>query len=150
MVQGWEVFIFALVSVTFLLLLYKGVLSNRVPVHGPSLSLLLIVRDMEESIEGLIRQIHGFRQRTSFSFDIVVVDDSSQDQTREILNYLSFRCPLVIASSDQFKSPLESGVFHCQGQLICILDLVGRFRPKEAAAALESFFGLAKSRCRSR
>lgn len=150
MVKGWEIVIFTLVTITFFLLLCRVVFSIKVPWQQPSLSLLLVVRDVEESIEGLVHQIHGFHQRASGAFELVVVDDASIDQTKEILYRLANRYPLVIANSDHCKTPVETGIFQCRGQLICIVDLVGRLRPEEATNALESFFGLGRSYWRSR
>ncbi len=59
----------------------------RQPVR-PSATILLVVRNQEQIIEGVIRQLRWLNHRLPGSFDLIVVDNASYDRTVFILERL--------------------------------------------------------------
>lgn len=138
MVKDLEVIVGALFLITFFLLVYKGALYNRSAMYRPFISLLLFVKNQEESIENIINQIHSLHGKSCFPFEVIVVDTLSTDQTGDILERLSLRYGFTLIKAEgKAKSPLEEGLFCCHGNLTGILDL-DRLPPGKVIPTLKS------------
>lgn len=106
-------------------------------------SIILIVRNQEDAIEGIIRSIarRGFLDGSEgILLNLVVVDDYSRDQTPEILRFLAreykFLKVVRMEKIMEDKSPLEVGLSLCEGEVICILDVGIRIAPEKIADAI--------------
>ncbi len=85
------------IGLTFVLIVAGGLLLRglrnwnrqflRKPVR-PSITILLVVRNQEQIIEGVIRQLRWLNNWLPGSFDLIVVDNASQDRTTFILERL--------------------------------------------------------------
>jgi glycosyltransferase involved in cell wall biosynthesis len=97
-------------------------------------SLLLVVRDKDQVIEGLVRDIlsalSGLQDRNT-GYELVAVDDRSRDQTAAILERMARRYRLlrVITMSEaagRGESALEVGLVMCRSKVVLLCDAVGR------------------------
>lgn len=105
---------------------------NRTAEH-PCVSLLLIVRNQAAVIEGLVRDIFSFYHTLVPSFELVVVDDASRDETPEILQRLSRVAPFQFILMKEHRPgdrPLEVGLRACRGEVICYFHLTGQVHPR--------------------
>lgn len=101
----------------------------------PDVSLLLIVHDQAPIIEGLINELLSFCLVSPFSLELVVVDDSSQDETPEILRRLYRRHNFtLIADNLEGEDALEAGLTSCQGCTAYYVRLTGRVHLQTAVA----------------
>lgn len=91
----------------------------------PNLSLLLLVRDQEDVIEGYMRQV--LLACSSYPVvDLVVVDCQSTDATAEILERLcGSRCSanFVRWCDAAQQSPVDLGLQLCRGELVWCFQL---------------------------
>jgi glycosyltransferase involved in cell wall biosynthesis len=106
-------------------------------------SIILIVRNQEDAIEGIIRSIarRGFLDGSEgILLNLVVVDDYSRDQTPEILRFLAkeykFLKVVRMEKIMEDKSSIEVGLSLCEGEVICILDVGVRIAPEKIADAI--------------
>lgn len=112
-------------------------------MRNPTFSIILIVRNQEDAIEGIIRSIarRGFLDgNEGILLNLIVVDDYSRDQTPEILRFLAreykFLKVVRMEKIMEDKSPLEVGLSLCEGEVICILDVGVRIAPEKIADAI--------------
>lgn len=70
----------------------KKFLRNLIFKHRRAVPLVLVmfVRDCEEFIEGLVRDLINWRQLNGFLFELVIVVQSSRDASRLILEKLNY------------------------------------------------------------
>lgn len=112
-------------------------------MRNQTFSIILIVRNQEDAIEGIIRSIarRGFLDgNEGILLNLIVVDDYSRDQTPEILRFLAreykFLKVVRMEKIMEDKSPLEVGLSLCEGEVICILDVGVRIAPEKIADAI--------------
>jgi alpha-1,3-rhamnosyltransferase len=111
--------------------------------RNPTFSIILIVRNQEDAVEGIIRSIarRGFLDgNEGVLLNLVVVDDYSRDQTPEILRFLAkeykFLKVVRMEKIMEDKSSIEVGLSLCEGEVICILDVGVRIAPEKIADAI--------------
>lgn len=98
----------------------------------PSVSLVILVKNMEEEIEMLVRELIGRLEEAPFPSDAVIVDCGSTDFTYEIVYRLAEQCPLIEIFTVPGKSkPVSEALPLCRGSVIHILDLNGRIAAGE-------------------
>ncbi len=100
---------------------------------GPCASLLFIVRNQASIIEGLVRDILSFYRALIPSFELIVVDDASRDETPQILQRLSRGAPFQFIPMREHlpdDKPLEVGLRACRGEVICYFHLTGEVHPR--------------------
>ena len=112
----------------------------------PFMSLVIAVKDKESLIEGLIRSMVNFRLLASgVGFEIVAVDDHSQDATPEILDKLSRRYPHLrvvrMTETGSFGSALEVGFFLCKSPVAVMCDARGPIDLRTMVEILFTLFG---------
>ncbi|HMM19564.1 MAG TPA: glycosyltransferase [Selenomonadales bacterium] len=104
---------------------------------SPCMSLLIIVRNMEYRIEGLVRYLLQEAADNPAWCDIVIVDYGSDDLTAAILDRLALSDPILkvihLASASR---PTGEGLAFCQGEIVQILDFVNRLRVEDAGSAI--------------
>lgn len=87
----------------------------------PDLSLLLIVRNQAPIIEGAIKELLSYYQSSRRSFELVVYDDASIDETPEILRRLFRKHNFTLLFGQEFRSSndaLDAGFQVCQGKVV--------------------------------
>jgi glycosyltransferase involved in cell wall biosynthesis len=97
-------------------------------------------RFLPEAIESACEQTHpGVR--------VVVVDDGSTDDSREVLRRYEDRVEVVLKEQGGQASALNAGLERCRGEVLLALDADDRLRPRAAervAAAFAADPGLSK------
>jgi hypothetical protein len=104
-------------------------LCNHTPA-SPYLSLLFVVRDQAAIMEGLVREILAIYQTSLPPFDLVIVDDSSSDETSEILRRLNKNNAFTFIENSLDDQSLELGLHACRGQVISYFNLTGQVNPR--------------------
>jgi len=87
---------------------------------GPDLSLLLIVRNQAPIIEGVIKELLSYYSTSPKSFELVIYDDASTDETPEILRCLSrrYNCTLVFGQTPVGIKAMDEALSICRGKVI--------------------------------
>jgi len=113
------------------------------PSQRPKLSIVVVMRDKEQVIEGFIRSLLNFRSFSSRAdYDVVVVDDGSSDASAKIIERLSRRyANLRIAKMHDTRvigvsSALEAGVFLARSTVVIVCDARAQFDPKHTLGKL--------------
>ncbi len=98
-----------------------------------SLSVILPAYNEEGSIAQTIHEIADFlKQQNEFEeYEIIVVDDGSNDQTADILNELKEVEPLVIVANSKnlgYGGAIVSGIRQAQYSWLLLMDSDGQFK----------------------
>ena len=126
-----RVLIYGLALYGLVLLLWQlaRLLSTHVSA-SPYLSLLFVVRNQADIIEGLVREILALHQTSLPLFDLVVIDDSSCDETPQILKRLNRNNAFTFIAGVPDIQPLEAGLHACRGEVIGHFDLTWQVNPR--------------------
>lgn len=95
---------------------------------NPDLSLLLIVRNQAPIIEGVIKELLSYYSTSPKSFELVIYDDASTDETPEILRCLArrYNCTLVFGQTPVGIKAMEKSLSICRGKVIHFFLLTER------------------------
>ena len=97
-----------------------------------------------EAIESACRQTHE-------NVHVVVVDDGSTDDSREVLRGYADEVTVVLKENGGQASALNAGMERCRGDVVIFLDADDVLHPEAAARAAAAFAddaGLAKAQSR--
>ena len=78
-------------SLVLSILYHRSYLFQKTHSFNPELSLILVVHNQAPIIEAVIRELLAYYQDSQRSFELVIYDDASTDETPEILKCLSRR-----------------------------------------------------------
>lgn len=136
--MAWILFggsIFVVLLCVLLFWAFRNAVIQLFCVKRPDVSLLLIVRDQAPIIEGLIKELLSFYLAAPFFWELVVVDDSSQDETPEILQRLSQRHNFKLLTDNlDGTDPLKAGVTSCHGCTVYYVRLTEKVHLQTAVA----------------
>jgi glycosyltransferase involved in cell wall biosynthesis len=91
-------------------------------------------RYLGEAIESALGQTHpGVR--------VIVVDDGSVDESRNVLHAFEDRVEVVLKQRGGQASALNVGIEHCSGDVLLLLDSDDMLRPEAAARVASAFEG---------
>jgi hypothetical protein len=103
----------------------------------PEISLLVIIRDAENQVEGIIRLLLREFVTRSIYCDIVVVDHASQDLSPLILDRLALEAPMLkVVHLSLGARPINDGMPFCGGRIIHVLDFVNRLQVENFATTI--------------
>lgn len=103
----------------------------------PEMSLLIVVRNMEYRIEGLVRYLLQESADNPAWCDIVIVDYGSDDLTPAILDRLALTDPILkVIHLPTTARPTGEGLAFCQGEVVQILDFVNRLQVDDVCSAI--------------
>jgi len=99
------------------------------------LSFLLPSYNEAENLEPVVDEIAGIARGLGRSFEIVVVDDGSTDDTRAVLDDLSARypemAPLRMRRNSGKSAALAAGLASVTGRIVVLMDADGQDDPAE-------------------
>ncbi|HHW28810.1 MAG TPA: glycosyltransferase family 2 protein [Syntrophomonadaceae bacterium] len=107
---------------------YRRFLLQKQLQADPDLSLLLIVRNQAPIIEGVIKELLSYYSTSPKSFELVIYDDASTDDTPEILRCLSrrYNCTLVFGQTAVGIKAMEKALSICRGKVVHFFLLTER------------------------
>ncbi len=104
------------------------------------LSVAVPVYNEEENVEPLIREINGVLKTLGKSYEIIVVDDGSQDRTFATLSKLHREQPSmkVVRLKRNFgqTAALAAGLAYARGEIVILMDGDGQNDPADIPALL--------------
>lgn len=139
MYPGWLIVTALLIAIYCLLIFLHRVVSSMDPQHQafPELSLMFLVKNQEETIEGLIRRV--FADVRSQSIELIVVDTGSVDGTKLILERLVNKFEelkvIPLCEGQGFSRKLQS---LCQGKRIYCFDLTSAINYRMMVNTIDS------------
>jgi len=89
-------------------------------------------RFLPEAIESACAQTHP-------EVRVVVVDDGSTDDSRQVLECYGDRVEVVLKEQGGQASALNAGLERCRGEVLLVLDADDRLRPQAAARVAAAF-----------
>jgi glycosyltransferase involved in cell wall biosynthesis len=89
-------------------------------------------RFLPEAIESACAQTHP-------ELHVVVVDDGSTDESRQVLEGYGDRVEVVLKEQGGQASALNAGLEHCRGEVLLVLDADDRLRPQAAGRVAAAF-----------
>lgn len=111
-----------------------------------SYSFFIVVKNLDQEIEYLMRLFIEKVARTDLDYDMVIVDRNSCDLTPGILSRLAeeFADIRLVTITNDTDSP-HMLLPLCRGEIICLLDLSSRLPPADFASAICSLLPAAGS-----
>ncbi len=92
----------------------------------PSLTIIVPVRNAESALEGRIQRLLETAEDSAAHFEILLVDDGSEDQTEDVAHELSRRYPQVRVvrhyRSSGMDAAVRTGLLHSRGNVVFIHD----------------------------
>jgi glycosyltransferase involved in cell wall biosynthesis len=112
-----------------------GTASERVPT-GPKLSVILPIFEEAESLQRLMPELVSTLQAGEISFEVIAVDDGSEDDTPQVLEELQRGFPdqLRVARHLYNKgngSALRTGTRVARGEILVYMDADGQHDPQD-------------------
>ncbi|WP_366923794.1 hypothetical protein MFMK1_000707 [Metallumcola ferriviriculae] len=99
--------------------LYRKSLENK----DTTVSWVLMVKDQEKAVEGLLRQLVAIYREDLQIADLYVMDLGSADATVDIIRRLSKSNREFIVVERRDGAGWDEVITQCRGRAICILDL---------------------------
>lgn len=101
-------------------------------VPTPSCSFLIVVKNLDEEIEELLRFLAKKIENSDINGDIVVVDVSSDDFTTAILEKLAHDIEIItVVVRTAGQRVVSDGMSLCRGQVVHVLDLSNRLNAED-------------------
>jgi len=104
-------------------------------------SLLVVVCNVEEQVEYMVRYIAQTVTDDDNWYDVVVVDYGSDDLTPLVLDRLAVEYPVLkVVHLTCDSRPVADGLSFCLGDTVYILDFVNRLASAKFTAVMEWLF----------
>jgi len=87
---------------------------------------------LRQSIESVLHQTYQ-------NFELIVVDDGSTDNSREIIQSYGSRLIAILQSNSGQEATFNVGIEKAQGEIICFLDADDYFHPEKLAKVVTCF-----------
>ena len=89
--------------------------------------------------EWLKQTLNCVSKQTYKDFEVIVVDDGSTDDSREIISSYGDRIKAILKENGGQASAFNQGFALSQGEIICFLDSDDLFQPKKVATIIHDF-----------
>ena len=107
--------------------------------HRPDVSIVIPTFNEESSIHQVISDIHKAMELTNHSYEILVVDDCSTDNTlKQIENRNDIRI-IKHKSNKGSGAARRTGIREAKGEIVVMIDADGTYPPKEIPELLKYF-----------
>lgn len=93
--------------------------------NAPSLSIVVPAYNEENGLGGVLRHLSELKQE--HNFEIIVVDDGSQDQTAEVVRQFADIKLIQHPQNRGYGAALKSGIRQANSDTICITDADGTY-----------------------
>ena len=87
----------------------------------------------------LTEAIESVLQQTYKNFELIVVDDGSTDNSREVIESFAGQLTAIFQSNSGQGMAFNSGIAKAQGEIICLLDADDYFREDKLAKVVAAF-----------
>jgi glycosyltransferase involved in cell wall biosynthesis len=108
---------------------------NEINQMNPIISIIIPVFNEEENIRELYRRLENTLARVEKNYEIVFIDDCSQDRSFELLKevYQKNKNINIIRLAKNFGQPaaILAGLQHARGSIIIIMDADLQFNPED-------------------
>lgn len=95
-------------------------------------SLLILVKDVEENVEYLMYELISRLEKTDIHCDAVIIDCGSKDLTYEIVSRMAEYSSLIEVYRIPGKAkPVNEALPLCRGNVVHIIDLINRISVHE-------------------
>jgi len=145
MVMGKLLLVLVILLIFYVFLRLLERLNRRRKTSGEDVfpvTLLLVVKDQEEWVEGFLRKAADCRKRWQPAMEMVVVDDHSQDGTVDILQRLREICSFELVLPSEGGGSFEAGLAGCRGAAVLCFDARGLKGNELLRAPLFNIFAL--------
>jgi glycosyltransferase involved in cell wall biosynthesis len=95
--------------------------------HGGGLSVIVPAYNEEHGIGLVLDQVFQVLSESGLQFEIIIVDDGSQDQTATIANEIGFARVIRHGFNRGYGAAIKTGIRQAQNELICITDADGTY-----------------------
>ena len=114
---------------------FKNLWEDAVATHSfevPKITFFVLVKNMEQDIEEMLRHMAYQIKTSEFDCDVVVVDYTSDDLTYPIAKRLAKEYYPMISVCDESKfDNMKLNLLYCDGSIIHVIDMIKHFEPKE-------------------
>lgn len=101
-------------------------MSGQQSTHGPELTIVVPAYNEEGQIEREIHRLHEAMAGLGVQYEVVVVDDGSQDRTAEIAE--ACRCTVLKQPQNRgYGAALKRGIRHANTEFVLITDADGTY-----------------------
>ena len=94
------------------------------------LSVIIPVFNEEQTVGNIIRRIKAVMEKLGFKYEVIVVDDCSRDQSREISKKAGIRVYQLKEHMGKGYA-LRAGLAEAKGKIVVTIDSDGSHRPEE-------------------
>jgi glycosyltransferase involved in cell wall biosynthesis len=106
------------------------------PISTPKLSVVLPVFEEAENVKLLIPSLIQFLQGRELSFEVIVVDDGSQDESAAVLQSLVNDFPAILRVVQHLANrgngaALRTGIRIARGEIVVTMDADGQHVPED-------------------
>ncbi len=149
LLQGLVAFLATYGLLVLLVSFRQALLAWRRSRRPPLVSLLLLLRDKEAVVEGLVLDLLALDYGAAGeapNLELVAVDDRSRDTTPLLLDKLAqkhaaLRLLRLPAAAPPAESAVDVGLFLCRSPVVLVLDARGGVQPALLLGAAEYLLG---------
>ncbi len=106
------------------------------PESTRGLTIVIPAFNEEEGIGGVVDRLHEIMQKSNCSYEIIVVDDGSEDNTQEALQGKSLKL-LQHETNRGYGAALKTGIISSRYQHIAIMDADGTYEEEALLRMIE-------------
>ena len=101
--------------------------SSPTDIGSPALSVIIPAYNEEQSIGLVLSQIREVMRGSGLAYELIVVDDGSEDRTRAIAKEVRDVSVLSHRKNRGYGAALKTGIQHAASELVCITDADGTY-----------------------
>ena len=103
----------------------------------PNISVLIPVFNEESLVRSTIKDIKGVMDKTGHKYEIIAIDDGSEDKSLDILKGIDGIEVVVHSFNRGYGASLKNGITHARGEWILIADADGTYPAEDIPRLLE-------------